>query len=325
MIVDLEMSEVLGMVGVLRHADALKEFARLLLPPVALDLARRFRKPPAPSQPASGTMRTKYGDFYMECDASHNLPRILADLPDYGRNVAELVRALQTPEPIVIDVGANIGDTALVLARFAPGARVLCIEGDRQFLPFLASNTAQIPGVTIAQAVLSDRSSAIKGRFEAHRGTAHLVLEETGEAFETRTLDDLLRDYPRFSRPDVIKIDTDGFDAPIMRGAREVLASSRPVVFYEWDPHSYEMAGENDSSHAELLRALGFDSFIIFGNRGELLLQIRRPGPEVWASLARFARARRPVDGWYYDVAAFPEERRAACEALWQHYSKVVS
>jgi FkbM family methyltransferase len=261
----------------------------------------------------------------MECDASHNLPRILADLPDYGRNVAELVRALQAPEPIVIDVGANIGDTALLLARFAPGARVLCIEGDEQFLPFLTSNTSQIPNVTIAQAILSDRNAAIKGRFASHQGTAHLVLEEAGGAFETRTLDDLLRDYPRFSRPDVIKIDTDGFDAPIMRGARDVLASSRPVLFYEWDPHSYEVAGENDFSHAELLMELGFDWFMIFSNRGELLLRIRRPGREVWASLARFARARRPVDGWYYDVAAFPEERRAACDALWRHYLKVAS
>lgn len=303
----------------------MKDFARLLLPLIAAAIEGWFRKPPAPDQPASGTVRTQYGDFYMECDASHNLPRILADLPDYGRNVAELVRALQAPEPIIIDVGANIGDTALLLARFAPGARVLCIEGDPQFLPFLASNTSQIPGVTIAQAVLSDRNSAIKGRFEAHRGTAHLVLEEAGGALETRTLDDLLRDYPRFSRPDVIKIDTDGFDAPIMRGARDVLASSGPVLFYEWDPHFYEMAGENDFSHAELLMELGFDTFMIFSNRGELLLQIRRPGREVWASLARFARARRPVDGWYYDVAAFPQARHAACEALWQHYSKVVS
>ena len=37
-----------------------------------------------------------------------------------------------------------------------------------------------------------------------------------------------------------------------------------------------------------------------------------------------FSRRRRAIDGWYYDVAAFLEERQVVCESLWQHYTQSV-
>ena len=115
---------------------------------------------------------------------------------------------------------------------------------------------------------------------------------------------------------------TDGFEPAILRGAQDVLASSKSVVFYEWHPDYYNVAGENDTSHADFLMELGYDSFMIFTNRGELLLRVRRPGHDVLASLAGFSRARRRLDNWHFDVAAFPTERLDACERLWCHYSK---
>lgn len=257
----------------------------------------------------------------MECDSSHHLPQILATLPDFGRNLADIVIALDVQEPRVIDVGANIGDTALLLARFAPGAKVLCIEGDSHFMSDLKNNTSQITGVTIAQAVLSDQSSTIRGRFVITHGTANFLKDESGDLLQVQSLDDLLRDYPEFSCPHVIKIDTDGFDPAILRGAKGVLASSRPVVFYEWDPFSYGIAGENDVGHADLLMDLGYDRFMIYTNRGQLLLRVRNPGPEIWESLADFSRKRRSIDGWHYDIAAFPSEQLNVWARLKQYYA----
>jgi FkbM family methyltransferase len=301
-----------------------KSLALVLLPPFAILAARWLFGKRAPARRPSDPVRLKYGDFFLECDASHNLPGILEFLPDYGRNVAEVARALAVREPVVIDVGANIGDTALLLAGVVPGVRVLCVEGNPRFMPFLESNTSQISGVTIASAVLSDRTALIQGRFNEHGGTAHLVVSNGAESVQTHTLDDLLLSYPAFASPHLIKIDTDGFDAPILRGAKGVLTSARPVVFYEWDPYSYSLAGENDIGHAEFLTELGFERFLIFDNRGDLLLNVRRPGREVWESLAHFSRRRHAIDGLYYDIAAFPEERLATCESVWQHYAQSV-
>jgi FkbM family methyltransferase len=293
----------------------LKEISRRVLPPIAIDAGRWLLKS---RTPASATrVRFRYGQFFLECDSSHHLPTILRDLPNFGRNLADVVSALETQEPHVIDVGANIGDTAVLLARFAPGAKVLCIEGDSRFMSDLRCNTAQISGVTIVEAILSDRSGQVRGAFVTENGTAHVALGEGNDLLQLRTLDDLLTAYPEFSCPDVIKIDTDGFESAILRGAKDVLASSKPVVFYEWHPGCYNAAGENDTSHADFLMELGYDGFVIFTNRGELLLHVWRPEHDILKSLACFSRARRRIDNWHFDIAAFPTERLNAWKRLW--------
>jgi hypothetical protein len=154
----------------------LKEVSRRLLPPIAIDASRWLPKFGTPASPAH--VRFQYGQFSLECDSSHHLPRILKALPNFGRNLADVVSTLEAQEPHIIDIGANIGDTAILLARFTPGAKVLCIEGDSRFMPYLNCNTAQISGVTIAEAILSDRSAQISGEFVTKNGTAHLVLGE---------------------------------------------------------------------------------------------------------------------------------------------------
>ena len=299
-----------------------KEISKRVLPPIVIDLGRGLLKPYISPPASPARIRFQYGQFFLECDYSHHLPQVLNALPNFGRNLADVVDALEAKEPHVIDVGANIGDTAILLARFAPGAKVLCIEGDSRFMSDLKCNTAQISGVTITEAILSDRSAQVKGEFVTEKGTAHVALGEGGALLQVQTLDDLLTAYPEFSCPDVIKIDTDGFEPAILRGAKNVLASSKPVVFYEWHPECYNMAEEDNISHADFLMDLGYDGFTIFTNRGELLLHVRRPGHDILESLAQFSHAQRRVDNCHFDVAAFPTERLSAWGRLWGHYSK---
>jgi FkbM family methyltransferase len=298
------------------------EISKRVLPPIVIDtgswLLKRFISPLV--SPAH--IRFKYGQYFLECDSSHHLPQILHTVPNFGRNLADVVNALEAKDLHVIDVGANIGDTAILLARFAPGAKVLCIEGDSRFMSDLRRNIAQISGVTIAEAILSDRSAQVKGEFVTKQGTAHVVLGEGGALLQVQALDDLLTAYPEFSCPDVIKIDTDGFEPAILRGAKNVLASSKPVVFYEWHPDYYRMAGEDTISHADFLMNLGYDGFTFFTNRGELLLHVRKPGHDILESLAQFSHARRRIDDCHFDIAAFPTERLSAWGRLWYHYSK---
>jgi spore maturation protein CgeB len=299
----------------------LKEVSRRVLPPVALEAGRWLLKGRSPTSAARTTFQ--YGQFTLECDSSHHLPEVLRDLPNFGRNLADVVGALDAEEPHVIDVGANIGDTAILLARFAPGAKVLCIEGDLGFMSDLRSNTSQISGVTIAEAILSDRSGQVAGEFVTVNGTAHVALGEGNDSLQVRTLDDLLTAYPEFSHPDVLKIDTDGFEPAILRGAKSVLASSQPVVFYEWHPDFYHQAGENNTGHADLLMELGYEGFLIFTNRGELLLRVRRPTHDILESLAAFSHARRRIDNWHFDIAAFPTKRLDVWGRFSCHYAKL--
>lgn len=306
----------------------LKVIAWWLLPPLitragskCLNYLRRYGG-------GDGHVRFKLGDFFLECDRAHPLPEILSRHPEYRRNYVDLALSLRAEEPRVIDVGANIGDTALLLLSFVPGAKILCVECCDRFLPYLRRNTSEIPAVTIAETLLSDRRSVLQGRFEYGgggyvNGTAHVVPGDDGQMFEARSLDELVCDFQEFAHPDVIKIVVDGFEPKILRGAESVLASARPVLFYQWHPYLYSIAEEDDVGHCQFLIERGYDRFLIFTNSGELMLRVCKPGRVVLQSLARFARRRQGIDNLHYDIVAFPEQRSGVCERMWEEYMKV--
>jgi hypothetical protein len=72
---------------------------------------------------------------------SHRLPDYAGLFPTYGQNLVDLAVGLgEIDKPLgVIDVGANIGDSAVqILAKV--DARVLCVEADPEYLPYLKRN-----------------------------------------------------------------------------------------------------------------------------------------------------------------------------------------
>jgi hypothetical protein len=57
-----------------------KEFSRLLLPPIAINAGKWLLKH---RRAASATLvRFQYGQFFLECDVSHRLPKVLEVLPN---------------------------------------------------------------------------------------------------------------------------------------------------------------------------------------------------------------------------------------------------
>ena len=71
---------------------------------------------------------------------SHRLPDYATHNPNYGQNLVEVARLLAETRPLtVMDIGANVGDSALQILHAADG-KVLCVEGDTAYLEFLHLN-----------------------------------------------------------------------------------------------------------------------------------------------------------------------------------------
>jgi hypothetical protein len=72
---------------------------------------------------------------------SHRLPDYARLVPTYGQNLVNLAVGLgEVDKPLgVIDVGANIGDSAAQILAKAD-ARVICVEADPEYLPYLERN-----------------------------------------------------------------------------------------------------------------------------------------------------------------------------------------
>lgn len=175
-------------------------------------------------------VRFRVGGTELLLPLSHELPFYRTDHPLYGEAVGRIAAALGGP---VVDIGANVGDTAAIV-RAHSDVPILCVEGDDEFFGLLERNAAGLGDVELERAyVRGSEPEAGPGRVERGRGTARLV----GPGAATKPLAAILEDHPRFVRPALIKLDTDGMDVPIVMANLALLERIRPALFFEYDPH----------------------------------------------------------------------------------------
>jgi FkbM family methyltransferase len=128
---------------------------------------------------------------------------------------------------VVYDLGANVGFYTLLAAKLAgPTGRVVAFEPVPRNLGYLRRHLAlnHCDNVSVVAAAVSDRSGTARFR----EGPAHTVGSLTAsDGYEVNVvaLDDFEGPVPR-----VIKIDVEGAEADVLRGAKRVLREARPMV-----------------------------------------------------------------------------------------------
>eukprot|EP01035_Chromulina_nebulosa_P019690 gene19690-25610_t len=206
--------------------------------------------------------------------------------------------------PHMIDIGANIGDTAALMVR-TPNVSVLCIEGNDAFLPLLRQNLATVSDTSeIEASYVGVSEGAVRGSMRTLHGTAGLV--EGAGTVAMRSLSGILDDHPQFRNSRLIKIDTDGFDAKIILASTEVLREMRPIVHVEYSPSGEP---ENMIECRKMISALkecGYKFFHIFDNFGNHMLRLSSSEIEKFDSLNSYVKATREnlrPSIFYYDTA----------------------
>jgi FkbM family methyltransferase len=153
----------------------------------------------------------------------------------YEPEVAAAIRHYTRRGDTVFDIGANIGAHALSFAaQVGPEGRVVAFEPTDYAFAKLTRNLAlnDFPHVTAVKVVLSDcRSEPRQVNFRASWMTGGG--RKDGESMvRFERLDGWCRDNA-VDRVDVIKLDVDGNEFPLMRGARETIQRCRPTLLME--------------------------------------------------------------------------------------------
>lgn len=140
-----------------------------------------------------------------------------------------------------VDVGANIGYYTLLAARtVGPQGRVFSFEPQPEVYRRLSSNIQlnELTNVRVFNCALADTKQTVTLCVPPQDvGFGHASLKEQGwesaDRFEVEAhpLDDLLAGQTE--RVDVIKVDAEGAEAAILRGARNTLCDHRPDLFVE--------------------------------------------------------------------------------------------
>jgi FkbM family methyltransferase len=150
----------------------------------------------------------------------------------------------------VIDVGANIGFYSVPFARWVgPRGRLIAIEPEALNKRRLAARIAAA-GVA-GRSLLFEAAAAEKSGRQwlainpEHPGDHKLADRGTaaGMEIDAHALDDLLVAHPG-PPVSLIKIDVQGAELRVIRGARELLGRDRPALLVEIDPTNSESADE---------------------------------------------------------------------------------
>ena len=190
---------------------------------------------------------------------------------NYEAELAFLERAL-SPGKTFVDVGANLGIYALVASRIVgPSGRVVAFEPAQQSFFLLKENVTlnRFTNVQIYRVAVSDRTGKALLYHGADPGQNSLGkdprLKYGGEEVATQSLDIALG-QASVERVDVIKMDVEGAEELVVRGANKVVASHKPAIIFEVNQEASARLGLSPCGAWDQLQSLGYKFFSVRGN-----------------------------------------------------------
>lgn len=174
----------------------------------------------------------------------------------FEHSTAIALSRLTEPSSLVLDIGANIGAHTLRLARLVgPGGRVMAFEPTDFAFRKLRRNVDLNPslssrvetfhcfltvsdGTTVPGAIYSSWPLAA----DTGLHPKHLGQEMQTELAQARSLDSILAERAD-RKVQLVKLDVDGFECDVLRGATSLLRDTRPIFVMELAPYVLEERG----------------------------------------------------------------------------------
>lgn len=249
---------------------------------------------------------------------SHCLPRILAYCPGYHQNLRLIAARLtkETHRVVALDIGANIGDTALILRRGGCGP-ILCIEADPFFFELLVQNTRSLDEVSYLNSFISASTESLAGELRASDGTARIIEKANGRTLGV-TMTEAIRTWPYCEQINLVKIDTDGHDLEVIRGGLSFFKRVQPVIYFEYDPSLLpDQKKESSPTIFEELRDIGYQTALIFDNIGLFMRSIHVGDCKQIEELHHYLRIKQP-GRFYADICVFHNSHSELAECVRQ-------
>ena len=182
-----------------------------------------------------------------------------------GTDEIEVFQRFVQPDSRIADVGANQGIYTLFLARLASLGHVYAFEPDPTLFASLEANVRRnhVENVTLFNTAAASEPNKLTlqpGRL--NRGDNRIISDVSAGAGTIEVKAVPLDQVIPSSRLDMLKIDVQGFELNVLRGATQLLQQNRDlVIVLEFWPYGLRKAG---SAPEELLNFLDNAGFSIF-------------------------------------------------------------
>jgi len=176
----------------------------------------------------------------------------------------------------IIDCGANVGAYSIMFHYCFPDATVLSIEPSSYNIPYLNHNCKDIPQIEIRQFAVGSKigkgilAQPTQNQKQMHNDfieihTANLSLYGKSE-FMKEKVDIFPLDSIDLNRPvGFLKIDTEGSDLEVLKGAENIIREDKPNILVEIFDGNLKMAGAEHRDIFRILAGWGFAPYYIYG------------------------------------------------------------
>ena len=187
------------------------------------------------------------------------------------RNVAFLEG--RSPIAVAIDVGAHVGAFSRELLGSGLYGQVIAFEPNPVNLIELDALAATQPFLTVVKKALGDIDSAADFHHDENTATGSLLAygskyQSKGVTRQLRvpvvSLDSYLSHNPERAPVALIKIDTQGHDLAVIRGASGTLATDRPCVIAELMCLPMYKGQSTPEEIFESMRSRGYETYTFF-------------------------------------------------------------
>ncbi|MBL4624880.1 MAG: FkbM family methyltransferase [Flavobacteriales bacterium] len=239
------------------------------------------------------------------------LPAFLKHSPHYESTLPRLTKFISenNSDFDIIDAGAYIGDTAALIRQQVEN-KIYSIEGDIFFYELLKKNAVNIPNMIPVKAYLgSGASEQLKNHMNqlADSTNPYKKSENDNQTIESITLDSLVENKTISNNIGLLKIDTDGYDFEVIRGANKLLKEVSPILYIEFDRKLLE--NQNFNGLEELIKLkTSYGPVMVYDNFGHLLLSTDMDDTKILGQLYNYmSNEKSPI--YYFDLIIFPKNK----------------
>ena len=175
-------------------------------------------------------VRTRYQDIFAIYHHDEMVGNSLRHYGEYQQIELDMLLQLINDRTVVYDIGSNVGYHA---TAFASRARtVYCFEANPRHYSILRSNISDRTNCLLfnmavssseGEILVEDFDSSQTGNYGAVR-----VGADSGTRVVKRSLDTL-----NIQPPDLMKIDVEGHELDVIRGAYYTIKQHRPIIYFE--------------------------------------------------------------------------------------------
>jgi FkbM family methyltransferase len=209
----------------------------------------------------TGTVLKEIDGINFELDLMEMIDSSLYFSNTFEEREEKLILSILTPGMTVLDIGANIGYHTFRMARLVqPGGLVYAIEPSSWAYKKLQHNASLNPNLNNIRFLKLGLSDKDIGRTNIYFQSSYRIDGHQNPLPEEVLLSslDTVVSNENIQKIDFIKMDVDGYEGKVIRGAMTALSSFRPTILMEITPSAMLSNGDDPEELVGALQSLGY-------------------------------------------------------------------